>query len=79
MKNGLKTVVNDVFAEYSKLMSESGYFENLAPDYVKLMEAIKTQKNELDKLQNKITELEKFKARYDKWIKDNVQDAEVIN
>lgn len=79
LKNGLKTVVNNVFAEYSKLMSESGYFENLAPDYVKLMEAIKTQKNELDKLQNKITELEKFKARYDKWIKDNVQDAEVIN
>ncbi len=79
LKEKLKKVINDLFAEYSSLMNDSEYFENLAPGYVELLNVIKSQKEELDKLQKKIDGLEKFKARYDKWVQDNVQDAEIAN
>ena len=79
LKDKLKKVINDLFAEYSSLMIDSEYFENLAPGYVELVNMIKSQKDELDKLQKKIDDLEKFKARYDKWVQDNVQDAEIVN
>lgn len=79
LKEKLKKVINDLFAEYSTLMNDSEYFENLAPGYVELLNVIKSQKDELDKLQKKIDGLEKFKARYDKWVQDNVQDAEILN
>lgn len=79
LKKKLKKVINDLFAEYSTLMNDSEYFENLAPGYVELVNVIKSQKDELDKLQKKIDDLEKFKARYDKWVQDNVQDAEILN
>ena len=79
MKENLKKVINDLFAGYSTLMNDSEYFENLAPGYVKLVNMINAQKDELDKLQKKIDDLEKFKARYDKWVQDNVQDAEILN
>ncbi len=79
LKENLKKVINDLFAGYSTLMNDSDYFENLAPGYVKLVNMINAQKDELDKLQKKIDDLEKFKARYDKWVQDNVQDAEILN
>jgi len=79
LKKKIKEVINDLFAEYSSLMNDSEYFENLAPGYVELLNVIKSQKEELDKLQKKIDGLEKFKARYDKWVQDNVQDAEIVN
>jgi hypothetical protein len=79
LKENLKKVINDLFAKYSTLMGDSEYFENLAPEYVELENVIKAQKEELDKLQKKIDDLEKFKARYDKWVQDNVQDAEILN
>ena len=79
LKENLKKVVNDLFAEYSTLMNDSEYFDNLAPGYVELVNVIKAQKDELEKLQRKIDDLEKFKARYDKWVQDNVQDAEFLN
>lgn len=79
LKENLKKVVNDLFAEYSTLMNDSEYFDNLAPGYVELVNVIKAQKDELEKLQRKIDDLEKFKARYDKWVQDNVQDAEIVN
>ncbi len=78
IKVKIKNAINDVFAEYSKLMRDSVYFENLAPSYSDLMKKISEQQCELNNLRNKMESLEKYKARYDKWIHDNVQDAEVV-
>lgn len=60
-------------------MSNTVCFEKLAPGYVNLVNVIENQKNELENLQKKVEELERFKARYDKWVCDNVQDAEIVN
>ena len=78
LKDDIKKAINGVFAEYSKLMQNSNYFENFAPSYNDLMKKISEQQNELNALRNKMESLEKYKARYDKWIHDNVQDAEVV-
>ena len=78
IKNKLKDVVNDVFADYNDLMKDENYFKNLAPSYVELTKKISEQKNELNCLNEKIRELEKYKACYEKWIEENVQDAEIV-
>ena len=79
LKGRLNEVINNRFAEYCKLMADSEYFENLAPRYVDLVKVIRKQKEELDALQKKIDDLKRFKARYDKWVQDNVYDAEIMN
>lgn len=77
IKSKMKNVINDVFASYEGLMSDENYFKNFAPEYVDLLNKIKEQQEHLDELQGKIQELRKYKDRYEKWVQDNVQDAEM--
>lgn len=79
LKGNLKTPINEFFSNCIDWVSNTVCFEKLAPGYVNLVNVIENQKNELENLQKKVEELERFKARYDKWVCDNVQDAEIVN
>lgn len=66
-KNSIRKALDEFFAQVYKSFKEDGYYKNYAPSYLVMQKQLDERQTEVEKLRQKISELEKYKAKIDTW------------
>lgn len=70
LKSELINAVNNCMAELSNLFSsDDTYYKNFAPSYIELCKKVEERDKEVEALQAKVKQLEKYKQHIDQWKK----------
>ena len=64
MVNAINKTMADLFKSFE---SDDSYFKNYAPSYLQMCQALKERENEVNQLQQRVKDLEKYKQRIDNW------------
>lgn len=76
-KENLKTEINNYFASIFALMKDDDtYFQNFAPSFSDMKEAVNERKQSLVELMHKVDKLESFKKKLDNWYGFDIEDVE---
>ena len=68
MKRELVNAINKAMADlFKSFESDDSYFKHYAPSYLQMCQALKERDNEVNQLQQRVKDLEKYKQRIDSW------------
>lgn len=68
MKRELVNAINKAMADlFKSFESDDSYFKHYAPSYLQMCQALKERDNEVNQLQQRVKDLEKYKQRIDNW------------
>lgn len=77
-KKSLRKVLDDIFAQVYASFNGDAYFKNYAPSYLDMQKQLNERNNEIEKLRQKVSDLESFKAKVDLWKKGEYVDYEEV-
>ena len=69
-KESLINALDDIFAHVYESFQGENFFHNYAPSYSEMQQQLNNRQNEIEKLRQKVTELEKFKSQINSWKND---------
>lgn len=77
LKTDLKNVINNQITLYLKtLETDDSFYDNYAPSYLKLKNALENRMIEIESLKQRMKKLNGYKQRLDLFYKSNIEDVE---
>lgn len=77
-KKSLRKALDDFFAQVYASFNGDAYYKNFAPSYLEMQKQLNERSNEVEKLRQKVSELESFKNKVNQWKKGEYIDFEEL-
>lgn len=77
-KASLRKALDDVFAQVYVSFKDDAYYKNFAPSFLEMQKQLNERNNEVEKLRQKLSELETFKEKVNQWKQGEYVDFEEV-
>ena len=77
-KASLRKALDDVFAQVYVSFKDDAYYKNFAPSFLEMQKQLNERNYEVEKLRQKLSELETFKEKVNQWKQGEYVDFEEV-
>ena len=74
----MRKALDDVFAQVYVSFKDDAYYKNFAPSFLEMQKQLNERNYEVEKLRQKLSELETFKEKVDQWKQGDYVDFEEV-